>query len=109
MGIYPFEDYENYSPYIHHTNDLIGISVNSFEMSQQYCRMNIGCLAELANPVIDDNVIVVDELDEEIVRYEVYDLMGRIVNKDVNNLESGIYIVRYTTKKGNVLTKKITK
>ena len=109
MGIYPFEDYENYSPYIHHTNDLIGISVNSFEMSQQYCRMNIGCLAELANPVIDDNVIVVDELDEEIVRYEVYDLMGRIVNKDVNNLESGIYIVRYTTKRGNVLTKKITK
>ena len=109
MGIYPFEDYEHYSPYIHHTNDLIGISVNSFEMSQQYCRMNIGCLAELANPVIDDNVIVVDVLDEEIVRYEVYDLMGRIVNKDVNNLESGIYIVRYTTKRGNVLTKKITK
>ena len=109
MGIYPFEDYQHYSPNIHTTNDLIGPSVNSFEMSQQYCRMNIGCLAELANPVIDDNVIVVDELDEEIVRYEVYDLMGRIVNKDVNNLESGVYIVRYTTKKGNVLTKKITK
>jgi len=51
MGIYPFEDYQNYSPYIHTTNDLIGMSVNSFAMSQQYCQMNIACLAEIANPV----------------------------------------------------------
>lgn len=51
MGIYPFEDYEHYSPYIHTPNDLIGTSVNSFEMSQQYCQMNIACLAEIANPV----------------------------------------------------------
>jgi hypothetical protein len=51
MGIYPFEDYENYSPYIHTPNDLIGTSVTSFEMSQQYCQMNIACLAEIANPV----------------------------------------------------------
>ena len=51
MGIYPFEDYQNYSPYIHTPNDLIGNSVNSFEMSQQYCQMNIACLAECANPV----------------------------------------------------------
>ena len=51
MGIYPFEDYENYSPYIHTPNDLIGMSVTSFEMSQQYCQMNIACLAEIANPV----------------------------------------------------------
>ena len=51
MGIYPFEDYENYSPYIHTPNDLIGTSVNSFEMGQQYCQMNIACLAEIANPM----------------------------------------------------------
>ena len=51
MGIYPFEDYEHYSPHIHTPNDLIGTSVNSFEMSQQYCQMNIACLAEIANPM----------------------------------------------------------
>ena len=34
MGIYPFEDYQHYSPYIHTANDLIGNSVNSFAMSQ---------------------------------------------------------------------------
>ena len=54
MGIYPFEDYQNYSPYIHTANDLIGNSVNSFEMSQRYCQMNIACLAECANPVGED-------------------------------------------------------
>lgn len=51
MGIYPFEDVDHYSSFIHTPNDLIGNSVNSFEMSQRYCQMNIGCLAEIANLV----------------------------------------------------------
>lgn len=48
MGIYPFEDYQNYSPYIHSGNDLIGPSVNSFEMSQRYTQMNVACVSTLA-------------------------------------------------------------
>ena len=226
MGIYPFEDYQNYSPNIHTTNDLIGPSVNSWEMSQQYCRMNIGCLAEIANPVgsgpqvycnpvtgfelIDefdremshlvlvwldpeegstgniehfdiyrdneviatveygdyasigefgvynytdtitvgahafyyinavysdgcesasetlegvghpDGVSEIGDLDDEIVRYEVYDLMGRLIYTEksvwknveeirVTNLESGIYMMRIFMGSGNVVTKKIVK
>ena len=225
MGIYPFEDYQNYSPNIHTTNDLIGPSVNSWEMSQQYCRMNIGCLAEIANPVngpqvycnpvtgfelIDefdremshlvlvwldpeegstgnvehfdiyrdneviatveygdyasigefgvynytdtitvgahafyyinavysdgcesasetlegvghpDDVPEIDALDDEIVRYEVYDLMGRLIYTEksvwknveeirVINLESGIYMMQIFMGSGNVVTKKIVK
>lgn len=109
MGIYPFEDYQNYSPNIHTPQDLIGPSVNSFEMSQQYCRMNIGCLAELANPVDHTDVSEIGYTDEEIVRYKVYDLMGRKVSNNVNNLESGIYIVKYITISGNEITKKIVK
>ena len=57
MGIYPFEDYQNYSPYIHTPNDVIGTSVNSFEMGQQYCQMNIACLAEIANPMGETPVV----------------------------------------------------
>ena len=57
MGIYPFEDYQNYSPYIHTPNDVIGTSVTSFAMSQRYCQMNIGCLTEIANPVGETPVI----------------------------------------------------
>lgn len=109
MGIYPFEDYQNYSPNIHTPQDLIGPSVNSFEMSQQYCRMNIGCLAELANPVDHTDVSEIGYTDEEIVRHEVYDLMGRKASNNVNTLESGIYIVKYITVSGNEITKKIVK
>ena len=57
MGIYPFEDYQHYSPNIHTPQDLIGPSVNSFAMSQRYCQMNIGCLAEIANPVGETPVV----------------------------------------------------
>ena len=118
MGIYPFEDYQHYSPNIHTPNDLIGPSVNSFEMSQQYCRMNIGCLAELANVVDHTDVPEINDMNDEIVRYEVYDLMGRMVytkqsvwtNVDeirVNNLPSGVYMIRLFVQNGNVITKKI--
>lgn len=213
MGIYPFEDIDHDSPYIHTPNDLIGPSVTSFEMSQRYCQMNIGCLAELANPVgsqvycnpvndfaveypyvaddystlrlswtepsegstgtlvrfdvyrdndmvaetteyefideITENVDVdyyvmavysdgcwsasetitvhsvldvpeIDDLNEEVVRYEVYDMMGRLMYSEktvsknmeeilVNDLESGIYMVRFYTKNGNVVNKKYLK
>lgn len=213
MGIYPFEDYQHYSPNIHTPNDLIGPSVTSFEMSQQYCRMNIGCLSEIANPVgsqvycnpvndfaveypyvaddystlrlswtepsdgstgtlvrfdvyrdndmvvetteyefideITENVDVdyyvmavysdgcwsasetitvhsvldvpeIDDLNEEVVRYDVYDMMGRLIYSEktvsknmeeilVNDLESGIYMVRFYTKNGNVVNKKYIK
>ena len=104
MGIYPFEDYQHYSPYIHTPNDLIGTSVNSWEMSQQYCRMNIGCLAEIANPIIDPFSIDENEfLPDEIMRYEVYDIMGR----RVNDFQSGVNIIRYYLQNGKVITKKI--
>lgn len=222
MGIYPFEDVDNYSPYIHTSNDLIGNSVNSFAMSQRYCQMNIGCLAEIANPLdeepivycnpvenffIDNPAVVKDEITwltlvwenplegssgeiehfdiyrdnetigvvkygdyaygiynhyeyndtllvgerhnyfimavyndgceaasdiltgegvsgisedelttDEMVRYEVYDLMGRCVKSNkindeisVTDLESGVYIVRYYSRKGNTTTRKIVK
>ena len=74
MGIYPFEDYQHYSPNIHTTQDLIGPSVNSFAMSQRYCQMNIGCLAEIANPIGDMPVecnpvtnFYVHNLDKDVV------------------------------------------
>ena len=75
MGIYPFEDYENYSPYIHTTNDLIGTSVNSFAMSQRYCQMNIGCLTEIANPVgempiVECNPVSNFEIEEPVAKDE---------------------------------------
>ena len=73
MGIYPFEDYQHYSPNIHTPNDLIGPSVNSFEMSQQYCRMNIGCLAEIAHPVGTGPVISCNPVNNFDIEYPYFD------------------------------------
>ena len=109
MGIYPFEYYQHYSPYIHTVNDLIGNSVNSWEMSQQYCRMNIGCLAELATVFDNTDVPEIDDMDDEVVSYMVYDLMGRPVSNEIYTSTNGVYIVKYTTKNGNTFTKKIMK
>lgn len=60
QGIYPFEDVDHYSPYIHTANDLIGLSVNSWPMAQRYCQMNIACLAEVAGMHQRGPVIVKD-------------------------------------------------
>ena len=71
MGIYPFEDYQNYSPYIHTANDLIGNSVNSFEMSKQYCQMNIACLAECARLVGDTPQVYCNPVTNFFIDYPV--------------------------------------
>ena len=119
MGIYPFEDYEHYSPHIHTPNDLIGTSVTSFEMSQQYCQMNIACLAEIAK--IDADVVGENEYNNMSVypnpsngtfnlnlglgqwNIEVYDITGRKVYEncmdgrsilDLGSCQKGMYFMK---------------
>ncbi len=137
MGIYPFEDYENYSPYIHSVNDLIGTSVTSFEMSQQYCRMNIACLAEIAHPIEDpnqldeteaDNISVYPNPAESQVNIQaknlqgiaVYNAMGQLVKEvetsgmsqytlPVDDLPTGLYMLRMTLSQGTVVKSVLVK
>lgn len=71
MGIYPFEDVNHESPYIHTSEDLIGNSVNSFEMSQRYTQMNIGCLTELANPTGEAPVIACNAPQNFFIDYPI--------------------------------------
>jgi hypothetical protein len=49
MGIFPFEDSQNYSPYIHTSNDIIGMSVNSFEMAVTFTKAMVANVATMAN------------------------------------------------------------
>ena len=128
LGIYPFEDYQNYSPYIHTANDVIGMSVTSFEMSQQYCQMNIACLAECArikteavgeapaveamvfpNPVESQLTINVKGL--RIVN--VYNAVGQLMKTievggqdqfvmQVDGFATGLYTLQLVTEKGMV-------
>ncbi len=60
MGIFPFEDSQNYSPYIHTSNDVIGLSVNSLEMAMTFTQAAIANVASMANYVAPpDNLIAV--------------------------------------------------
>lgn len=48
---FPFESLENYSPYIHSSNDVIGVSANDFELSKMIAQGALASLALLASPV----------------------------------------------------------
>lgn len=49
MGIFPFEDSQNYSPHIHSSNDLIGPSVNNFEQVKIFTQAALATVVSLAN------------------------------------------------------------
>ena len=130
LGIFPFEDYENYSPNIHTTNDLIGPSVNNFENVQRFCQMNIACLAECARPHKD----AVGEMESKVMVYpnpvanqlnivadgmqciSVYNVMGQLVETktvdgdryllSVDGYAAGHYTVQVVTADG-VATKSV--
>lgn len=120
MGIYPFEDYQNYSPYIHTGNDLIGPSVNSFEMSERFTQMNIACVATLAGLVTEsvsennvDNVALYPNPAQNSItltsdynglnEVQIINAVGQIVKEfsfeskttvDIKDLNTGVYFVR---------------
>lgn len=48
MGIFPFEDSENYSPYIHSEDDIIGLSYNSPEYSEKFVQTGVAFVATMA-------------------------------------------------------------
>ena len=131
MGIYPFEDYQNYSPYIHSGNDLIGPSVNSFEMSQRYAQMNIACVSTLAvldtesvsenianavamfpNPAKNELTIASEYNGNNEV--QIINSVGQIVKEfsfvgettfNINELNAGVYFVKVMGE--NTTTKKL--
>ncbi|MBN2173295.1 MAG: M20/M25/M40 family metallo-hydrolase [Bacteroidales bacterium] len=49
MGIFPFEDSQNYSPYIHTSNDIIGLSANSLEMCMLFTQAMVANVATMSN------------------------------------------------------------
>ncbi len=51
MGIFPFEDSQDYSPYIHTTGDVIGQSVNNFTQVGVFTKAILATTVSLANMV----------------------------------------------------------
>ncbi|MCK5050659.1 MAG: M28 family peptidase [Candidatus Cloacimonetes bacterium] len=52
MGIFPFEDSENYSPFIHTPNDLNGTSVNNYEQVATFTKATMASVVTMANMLL---------------------------------------------------------
>ena len=130
MGIYPFEDKENYSPYIHTKDDVIGISVNSFEQSQRFTQMNLACVAHMAN-LSTENIIenvynnvkifpnpaknsLTLQSEDATNEVKILNSIGQIVKEfsfesnitiDIKDLNEGVYFVQIMGE--NPVTKKL--
>ena len=52
MGIFPFEDSQNHSPYIHTPDDLNGTSVNSYEMLSTFTKATLSSVVTMANMLL---------------------------------------------------------
>lgn len=76
MGIFPFEDSQNYSPYIHSGNDLVGMSVNSPEMAMYFIQAMVANVATMANWLAPPSnlMAIPDDGTIELVWNEVYDI-----------------------------------
>lgn len=116
QAVSPSEDVRNLSPYIHSVNDIIGLSVNSFEQATVFTKLNLACVAHAAG-IYHESIDETDYSDDEIESFEVFDTFGRMVYNEksvwknmeeirITNLKSGVYIVRFFTKSGNAVSRK---
>lgn len=114
-----FEDTHHSSPFIHTTDDLLGVSVNNMDQAKRFTELNLGVVATLAGLVKTS----VEESDSEpLVVYpnpvtetltikgvpmrqvEVFNLMGQkvlnetcheeVIRLDVSSLAAGVYVLR---------------
>ncbi|MFO7614672.1 MAG: M28 family peptidase [Bacteroidales bacterium] len=114
QGIFPFEDSQNYSPYIHTSNDRIGPSVNNFEQHGIFVKAILANVASMANMLPSPENLVAMAGDAEVslewtgvdsVDYyniyrdldpEPYDTSSEAIYVDVN-VENGTLYSYYIT------------
>lgn len=58
MGIFPFEDSDNYSPYIHTPNDLVGPSYNNEDQAVVFTKATLASVVTMANRVMPPQNLV---------------------------------------------------
>ena len=127
-AIHPFEDVSASSPFIHTRQDILGLSVNNLNQCKRFTELNLGTVAILAglnNTSLSENEMsnvalypnpahdIVNILaDDGLQQVAVYNLLGQEIshlnlygehriNLDINNYNSGVYIVKIVTENGH--------
>jgi hypothetical protein len=67
QGIFPFEDSQNYSPYIHTSNDLVGLSVNNFEQHATFVKAIIANVVTMSNELPTPSNLAATAGDSEVL------------------------------------------
>jgi bacillopeptidase F len=49
QGIFPFEDSQNYSPYIHTSSDIVGLSVNNLQQHMMFVQATLASVVSMAD------------------------------------------------------------
>ncbi|MCL2682304.1 MAG: M20/M25/M40 family metallo-hydrolase [Bacteroidales bacterium] len=134
QGIFPFENIDDHSPYIHTANDVIGLSVNNAEQSRMFTQLIFASIATLAG-LANNETSITNPINTELLIYpnpttgklnlktggrrikniEIFDVFGKKVLEqkrqdeiDMSTLRKGIYIVQIATE-NEVVVKKIVK
>ena len=105
MGIFPFEDINNYSPYIHTVNDLVGPSYNNPEQAVIFTQAVLASVVKLAN--ITEPPTYVYELNEDVSINVFPNPAKDIVSIHVNN-DKNIVLQVYDVSGKNVLSQTIS-
>lgn len=133
-AVHLFERTRHYSPFIHTTSDVLGVSVNNMDQAKRFTELNLGLVATLAGLISDG----VDEVAEgELAIYpnpasglitvkggsmrevSVYNMMGQKVishscigeecRMDVGFLVPGVYFVQVSGEDGSSTMGKLVK
>ncbi|MDZ7744072.1 MAG: M28 family peptidase [Bacteroidota bacterium] len=121
MGIFPFEDVQNYSPYIHTDEDIVGLSFNSKEMARTFTQAMVASVSSRSGilgytgvnenpdatgfsifPNPSDGIFHVYAKNPELNRIEILDITGKTIQTSEKNNETfdlsshpeGVYFVR---------------
>ncbi|MCK9448438.1 MAG: M20/M25/M40 family metallo-hydrolase [Bacteroidales bacterium] len=66
MGIYPFEAVPDYSPYIHTSNDIIGLSYNNEQQAAIFTKAALASIVTMANRLLPPRGLVALAGDQQV-------------------------------------------
>jgi len=107
-GVWPFEDNNNHSPYIHTPNDTIGLSVNNPDQVEMFTQVHLACIATLA--LYDQQMPPLPLAPPTNCLAETYQVRWIVVNWDAptDNTPTKYYVYRDNVKLTEVPTTQLS-
>lgn len=133
-AVHLFENTRHYSPFIHTTSDVLGVSVNNFDQAKRFTELNLGLVATLAglisngvddiskkdlmvypNPISETLTVKGVSMKEVTIcnllgqRIITHSFVGEECRIDVGFLVPGVYFVRVLGEDGSSVVEKFVK